>query len=254
MYTSRKRAGGSSLGNELPLLTPRKEIEYYSPLRSSRKGYHYGRYAEDMYPHYYHESIRRSWDLHNAALEDLNNKKAMIDLAKQNQELKHKIKEKHRKDKIALDASLKLYKLKQDIYGQLQEDSLKQLVKQKQRAIDDDVEDRAIHDILATHQDNLKGLTNSIFVAKEEKFKQAADDLHAKLSEIEARRLLDKKMSKNYKKQVKRLKNDEEYMTNKFMNEYQRIDYLNNMYNPYYVPPISGIGALNLGNGKKKDM
>lgn len=118
----------------------------------------------------------------------------------------------------------------------------------------EDTEDRAIHDILSTHQNNLKELTDTIFVAKEEHFKQAADSLHAKIVEMETRRELDKKFDRKYKKTIRHIKDKEESRTSKFMGEYQKIDYLNNMHNPYYIPPISGIGALSMGNTMRKDM
>lgn len=60
----------------------------------------------------------------------------------------------------------------------------------------DDRQDRAIHDILEAHQNNLRELAGSIFVEKELQFKQASDSLYAKIAEVEARRKLDKKMSK----------------------------------------------------------
>ena len=179
----------------------------------------------------------------------------MIDsLTKQNDELRFRIKEKKRKDKMMLDANLRKYKLKQDIYGQLQEESLRKLARDKRRAVKEDVEDRAIHDVLSSHQNNLKDLTDSIFVQKEENFKQAADNLHSKLSEIEARRFLDRKMDKKYKKIVKKMQDEEEHRTNHFMTEYQKIDFLNNIHNPYYIPPISGIGAMSMGNSNRRDM
>lgn len=168
--------------------------------------------------------------------------------------LNRKIKLKKRIEREKLDASLKQYKLKQDIYGQLQEEGLRKLAKDKQKAVVEDTQDRAINDILISHQQNLKELANSIYVAKETNFKAAADSLHAKISEIEARRALNKIMAKKYKKHVKKFLNREEERTHNFMGEYQKIDFLNNMHNPYYVPPISGIGAMSLGNTLRRDM
>ena len=57
-----------------------------------------------------------------------------------------------------------------------------------------------------------------------------------------------------YKKHVNKFKDVEQGRTSQFVNEYQHIDYLNNMYNPYYVPPISGIGAMSLGNPLRRDI
>lgn len=175
-------------------------------------------------------------------------------MAKQNEDLKRKLKHKKEEERRRLDASLKQYKLKQELYGQLQEEGLKQIARDKQKAIVDDTQDRAIHEILASHQNNLKQLADSIFVAKEQNFKQEADALNAKLTEIETRRELDKLMNKKFQKRVKRFKEDEEILTSHFLTEYQKIDYMNNMYNPYYIPPISGIAALSVSNPLRKDV
>ena len=64
------------------------------------------------------------------------------------------------------------------------------------KSVMDDRQERAIHDILETHQSNLKELAGSIFVEKELQFKQAADNLYSKIAEVEARRKLDHKLGK----------------------------------------------------------
>mmetsp|Transcript_32027 Transcript_32027/g.28392 ORF Transcript_32027/g.28392 Transcript_32027/m.28392 type:complete len:219 (+) Transcript_32027:126-782(+) len=200
----------------------------------------------------HHYSILGIYKMLNIMISIIN--KMIDNLSKKNEDLRHRIKKKKQRDKVMLDANLKQYKLKQDIFGQLQEESLRKLARVKQRAVKEDVDDRAIHNILSTHQNNLKDLTDSIFVAKEENFKAAADTLHSKLSEIEARRYLDKKMVKKYQKQVRKIQEKEETRTGHFINEYQKIDYFNNIHNPYYIPPISGIGAMSMGNSNRKDM
>jgi len=147
----------------------------------------------------------------------------MNQLAKQNEELKRKILHRKKIERESMDNSLKLYKLKQSIYNQLQDEALKGAARESKRDIDDDAQDRKMNDILVQHQDNLKGLWNSIYVAKEQQFKQATESLHAKISEIEARRVLNKKMSHDYLKAVKKYKHNEEDRTYQFMEDYQKI-------------------------------
>lgn len=94
----------------------------------------------------------------------------------------------------------------------------------------DDRQERIIHDILQNHQDNLKDLIKDIYVEKEEKFKQATDDLYSKIAEFEARRSLDRQLDDKYRKTVKKYKKKESGATKKYMNN---LYYFNSPF-PYF--------------------
>ena len=176
------------------------------------------------------------------------------ELARRNRDLKHKLMHKKKLQKQKEDNCLRFYKLRQSILNELQEEAYRDAAYHKTKNEEDDPQDRKINEILIQHQNNLKGLYDSIFVGKEVKFKEATDSLHSRLSELESRRSLDKIMKEKFKKTVKKYKSDEEGRTKQFYEDYQRVDYLNNMHNPYYVPPIAGMGMLSEGNALRRDV
>ena len=90
------------------------------------------------------------------------------------------------------------------------------------------------YDILQKHESNLNNLVQDIYLDKVERFKQASDDLYSKIHQFETKRNLDRQMNKKYKKAVKDFKNKQSYTTKRYKDEYEKLDYWNNLYNPLY--------------------